>query len=49
MVCPKYVLEGDACGSGEDGLGGQVAGVEIGGGEGEDLEGEAFGFDLQTS
>ena len=32
--CQKYVLERHTCGCGEDGLGGQVAGVEIGGGEG---------------
>ena len=39
------VLECEACQCGEDGLCGQVAGAEIGGGECEDLEGKDFGFD----
>lgn len=38
-------LEGDAIEGGEDGLGGQVGGAEVGGREGEDFEGQPFGFD----
>lgn len=39
------VLESDACERGEDGLSGEVAGAEIGCGEGQNLEGETFRFD----
>lgn len=34
-----------ACDRGEDGLGGEIASAEIGGGEGQDFEGKALGFD----
>ena len=34
-----YVLECDACDCGQDGLGCEVASAEIGGREGQDLEG----------
>ncbi len=41
----KHVLECEGCDCGEHRLRGEVGGAEIGGGEGQDFEGEAFGFD----
>ena len=41
----EYVLECDACECGEDGLSGEMAGAEIGCGEGQDFKGEVFRFD----
>ena len=45
MDFEKYVLECDACECGEDRLRSEVGGAEIGGGEGQDFECEAFRFD----
>ena len=42
-------LEGQRGGGREHGLGGEEGGAEVGGGEGQDLEGEAFGFDHEEA